>query len=159
MYPRAPLAACHSSVCVPRYGCVQMALSPPSSNRISQNTPVTAGTCAPSHSATATETNYHRQSSRRCNTGPAPRRHLTRLPAPGDKSTASLAYVSSLEERICTRRRPRSHYRSSRSTECCYNTSVVGATSCFVLVSHSVYLMLIITIIKHEFIDQTSVAV
>ncbi|KAK2848737.1 hypothetical protein Q5P01_008571 [Channa striata] len=47
-----------------RYGQVQMALSQLSPNRISQNTPVTAGTCAPSQSGAATETNYHQQSSR-----------------------------------------------------------------------------------------------
>ncbi|KAM7389318.1 hypothetical protein PAMP_023303 [Pampus punctatissimus] len=42
-----------------------MALSRLSPNRISQNTPVTAGTCAPSQSGATTETNYHQQSSRR----------------------------------------------------------------------------------------------
>ncbi|KAL7396059.1 hypothetical protein ABVT39_027908 [Epinephelus coioides] len=42
-----------------------MALSRLSPNRISQNTPVTAETCAPSQSGAATETNYHQQSSRR----------------------------------------------------------------------------------------------
>ncbi|KAK2904550.1 hypothetical protein Q8A73_011207 [Channa argus] len=53
-----------SKVGVLRYGQVQMALSQLSPNRISQNAPVTAGTCAPSQSGAATETNYHQQSSR-----------------------------------------------------------------------------------------------
>ncbi|CAB1428961.1 unnamed protein product [Pleuronectes platessa] len=62
----------HRGVGVSRYGQVQMALSRLSSNRISQNTPVTAGTCAPSQSGAATETNYHRQSNRCRRHGPPP---------------------------------------------------------------------------------------
>ena len=87
----APLAACQHRVGVPRYGQVQMALSRLSPNRISQNTPVTAETCAPSQSGAATETNYHQQSSRRRVHEATPCRHLTRLPRPGDKSAVSLA--------------------------------------------------------------------
>lgn len=41
-----------------------MALSRLSPNRISHNAPVTAGTCAPSQSGAATETNYQQRSSR-----------------------------------------------------------------------------------------------
>ncbi|KAI3351627.1 hypothetical protein L3Q82_020239, partial [Scortum barcoo] len=75
---------CQRRVDVPRYGQVQMALSRLSPNRISQNTPVTAETCAPSQSGAATETNYHQQSFRRhVHEAQAPRRHLTRLPETG----------------------------------------------------------------------------
>lgn len=60
----ALLAACHHRADVLRYGQVQMALSRLSPNRVSQNTPVTAGTCAPSQSGAAKETNYQQQFSR-----------------------------------------------------------------------------------------------
>lgn len=70
-----------------------MALSRLSPNRISQNTPVTAGTCAPSQSSATTETNYHQQSSRRhvqkARASPSP----YKVAETTDKSAVLLAYA------------------------------------------------------------------
>lgn len=95
----ALLAACHCRLGVPRCGQVQMVLSRLSPNRISQNTPVTAGTCAPSQSGATTETNYHQQSSRCRVHGARASSSPYKVAETGDKSTVSLAYASLETER------------------------------------------------------------